>query len=457
MPRRRRLTGIGIGTAAASLLVSVGVFGEQKASAATGDGGNPGPGSASAAAVGAYLHYGSPGVQRIQELSNWLGGAELKVGHTYLPGDRWVNIEGRPEFLQPWTQWRRGAEDRMLVLNVPMLERNEARLSDWEVRRMLRAGASGRFDHHFRTLAERLVGQGAPDTVIVLGWEMNGTTYTHRCAPDPRAWKQYWNRIVTAMRSVPGQQFRFDFAPNRGTDAIPWTECYPGDGVVDIIGMDSYDQPPGRSFDEQAHTPYGLQFQVDFARAHNKEISYPEWGLFRNGDNPEYMRRMLEWFDTHKPLYHTITDYCPHGVWQCKSNPRSAAVFREKLFGLQGPVEPAPVDPVEPEPVDPVPVEPEPVDPVPVEPEPVEPAPVEPPVNSTEWCVPLSLGDWLSQWVPQDEVCVDIPGMPGDPSWPQNPQDPQTPQTPGVPEIPEIPEVPQFPDLSWLDDENWPF
>lgn len=46
-------------------------------------------------AFGAYLDYGPRGVARIAELSHWLGGAELRVGHTYLPGDRWTNIEGR--------------------------------------------------------------------------------------------------------------------------------------------------------------------------------------------------------------------------------------------------------------------------------------------------------------------------------------------------------------------------
>lgn len=79
----------------------------------------------------------------------------------------------------------------MFVLNTPMLERNEEHVSDDEVRGLLRQGAEGQFDEHFRRLAERLVRLGVPDTVIVLGWEMNGTTYTHRCGPDPDAWKAY--------------------------------------------------------------------------------------------------------------------------------------------------------------------------------------------------------------------------------------------------------------------------
>ncbi|MFE9673427.1 glycosyl hydrolase [Streptomyces sp. NPDC006259] len=355
----------------------------------------PPPAAGPGPAFGAYLDYGPLGVARMAQLSHWLDGAELRVGHTYLPGDRWSNIEGRPGFLDVWADWRAGKDDRMLVLNVPMLERNEEGVSDTGVRRLLRQGAAGQFDHHFRRLAERLVRANAPDTVIVLGWEMNGITYTHRCGPDPEAWKTYWRRIVTAMRAVPGQEFKFDFAPSRGRDAVPWTQCYPGDDTVDIVGMDSYDQPTGISFDEQVTEPYGLQQHVDFAKSHGKPISYPEWGLFRNGDNTEYMRRMLAWMDEHKPLYNTVTDYCPHGVWQCSRNPGASAVYRAVLSGRtdEPPATPStPTTPATPTaPVTPVPETPKPS---------TAPAP-QPTVN----CSPLNLGDWVEHWI-GGRLCV---------------------------------------------------
>ncbi|MGW7134685.1 glycoside hydrolase family 26 protein [Streptomyces bobili] len=347
-------------------------------------------------AFGAYLDYGPLGVARMAQLSDWLDGAELRVGHTYLPGDLWSNIEGRPGFLDVWADWRAEKDDRMLVLNVPMLERNEEGVSDAEVRLLLRQGAAGQFDHHFRALAERLVKAGAPDTVIVLGWEMNGITYTHRCGPDPEAWKTYWKRIVTAMRAVPGQKFKFDFTPSRGRDAVPWTQCYPGDDTVDIVGMDSYDQPSGISFDEQVTEPYGLQEHVDFAKSHGKPISYPEWGLFRNGDNAEYMRRMLAWMDEHKPLYNTVTDYCPHGVWQCSKNPKASEIYRAVLSGRTD--EPAtPTTPTTP--TTPVPATPEPS----TEPT-TEPTPLPTPLPAVN-CSPLDLGDWVEYWI-GGKLCV---------------------------------------------------
>ncbi|MCM9080311.1 MULTISPECIES: glycosyl hydrolase [Streptomyces] len=337
MSRRSRwLAGACASTVAVGLLVVGGFFGSPPSREGAGGSAGTEGAEVTGVAVGAYLHYDSPGVERMAELSRWLGGTELRAGHTYLPGDTWPNIEGEPYFLSTWAQWRKEKADRLFVLNVPMQQHNEARVADDRVAELIRSGAQGANDHHFQRLARRLVDLGVPDTVIVLGWEMNGFDYTHRCSPDPENWKTYWRRIVTAMRSVEGQRFRFDYAPNRGRDAIAWTSCYPGDDVVDVVGMDSYDQEPGRTFEEQVTQPYGLQQQVDFAKAHGKRISYPEWGLFRHGDNPEYVRGMLAWFAEHQPLYQSITDYCPHGVWQCGQNPRSTQVFREFLSTGQG-------------------------------------------------------------------------------------------------------------------------
>jgi hypothetical protein len=353
--RRRAVAGTGVGVATAALLMT----GLTATALGSVFGGDPGPGDSGASATpagtrgspasatrastlnvpyfGAFTDSGEPGVRNLAGLSQWLGGTPVRVGHTYLPGDDWDGIEGPQDLLQPWADWRRAEQDRLFVLNVPMQARNEDHLPDDEVRSLTRLGASGAYDEHFTRLAEHLVELGVPDTIVVLGWEMNGTTYTHRCGPDPGDWKTYWNRIVAAMRAVPGQKFRFDFAPSRGADDIPWTECYPGDSAVDVIGMDSYDQPPGQPFSSQVNEPYGLQAQVDFAVLHGKAVSYPEWGLFRNGDDPDYVTLMLRWMSDHNALYQTVTDYCPHGVWQCDENPQSSKVFRTLLSGGGGP------------------------------------------------------------------------------------------------------------------------
>jgi hypothetical protein len=283
------------------------------------------------AALGIFVGSGPDALKRMNAFGVWLG-RKVTVGHTYLPGEHWSGIEGPHGLLRPWAKWRRADRRRTLVINVPMVAPNEAGMPDRDVVTYLRRGASGTYDGHFRELARRLVGERVPDTILVLGWEMNGSVYSGRCAPDPAAWKAYWRRIVKTMRSVKGSRFRFDFTFARGKDAIPWTRCYPGDDVVDIIGTDSYDQPGGAPFKYHVREPYGLQDHADFARLHGKPMSFPEWGLFRNSDNPDYIRAMHRWITSHDVAYQTISDYCPHGIWQCIAHPRSAVAYRE-VFG----------------------------------------------------------------------------------------------------------------------------
>jgi hypothetical protein len=308
----------------------------------------PGTGSvAQRQLFGVFLGSDETGIERIPQFENFLGGRRLQVGHTYLPGNTFEDVTGSQQLLAPWGRWKAENPDALFVLNVPMAAPNEASeqearqggqaLTDDQVSNLLAGGANGEFDGVYQTLGRRLVQLGLADAVIVPGWEMNGTTYSHRCAPNPPAWQQFFRRVVAAMRSVEGQRFVFDFNPTRGTDAVAWTECYPGDDVVDIIGMDTYDQPAGETWEDYVTEDYGLQDHVDFATQHGKPLSFPEWGLFRNGDNPEYIRQMAEWIRTHDTVYSTYTNYCPHTVLAlgpesstCQ-NPQSAAVLREQF------------------------------------------------------------------------------------------------------------------------------
>jgi hypothetical protein len=282
---------------------------------------------------GAFLGSDDSGVRNIAGFSAWAG-REPIVGHTYLPGGSWTDLDQSTGLLDPWLAWRKAQADRILVLNVPMLEPNEPPLPADQVVDLLHRSAAGEFDAHFQALGHELVAGGGEDTIIVLGWEMNSVNYSGRCAPDPAAWQADWRHLVSVLRSVPGQRFRFDYAPDRGPDAVPWTACYPGDDVVDVLGMDTYDQAPGRTFDEFVQGPLGLQAQADFGALHHKPLSFPEWGLFRYGDDPAYVTSMLHWISTHDTLYETIADYCPAGVWRCATNPESSAAY---LAGIRRP------------------------------------------------------------------------------------------------------------------------
>jgi hypothetical protein len=99
--------------------------------------------------------------------------------------------------------------------------------------------------------------------------------------------------------------------------------------------------------------------------------------------------------DEHKPLYNTVTDYCPHGVWQCSQNPKSSQVYRSVLFGRteDPPTTPtAPTTPVTPEPTTPT----------------APTTPVTPPTQTPTHpanCSPVELGDWVEYWL-GGKLCV---------------------------------------------------
>src|SRR6266436_104263 len=75
------------------------------------------------------------------------------------------------------------------------------------------AAAAGDYNSKFHDLGELLVKEGFSNTIIDLGREMNGIWYEwseHRAPPsEPDAYILAWRQIVTTMRSVPGQHFKF--------------------------------------------------------------------------------------------------------------------------------------------------------------------------------------------------------------------------------------------------------
>jgi hypothetical protein len=64
-------------------------------------------------------------------------------------------------------------------------------------------------------------------------------------------------------------------------------DAYPGDDMVDIVGVDFYDMYPAypdrAAWDAgfrstQNGGPRGLGTWLEFAKAHGKRLSVPEWG-----------------------------------------------------------------------------------------------------------------------------------------------------------------------------------
>lgn len=284
--------------------------------------------------------------ERVEAYEAWLG-RPVDVVVDFPARDSWRDIS-RPDYLLE--AWANG--DATLSLAVAMLPDDDGSAT-------IEAGGEGAYDEYFRTLAERLVMTGHEDAILRVGWEFNldGSRWS---TSNKDAWIAYWRRIVETMRSVEGQEFRFDWNPNNGDgnryDAV---EYYPGDDVVDFIGVDVYDVS-GRSgtypypddcdqrcrndrqraaWDRQIYGgDRGLNFWADFATQRGKQLSLPEWGLWSRedgtggGENPFFIERMHEFINDpdNGVAYEAYFEYnAPNGEHRLMTDfERSGELFR---------------------------------------------------------------------------------------------------------------------------------
>ncbi|HEY0716210.1 MAG TPA: glycosyl hydrolase [Streptosporangiaceae bacterium] len=186
------------------------------------------------------------------------------------------------------------------------------------------AAAAGAEDAGFRTLGALLVKNGFAGAIIDLGREMTGGWYdwSERKCPraEPDCYVLAWRHAVDAMRSVPGQRFRFLWAVFPGTAAA--ADAWPGTAYVDLVGTDTYDWYGGPD-NTYPHTasgqldhdakwrqilaqPGGLDWLAQLSRLTGKPIAIPEWGLdfhsFGGQDDPAFITRMLTWLHAHHAI-----------------------------------------------------------------------------------------------------------------------------------------------------------
>ncbi len=268
----------------------------------------------SSAALGVYTGPGA--IAAHTQFEQWLGRPVPYAADyiDYKGGWQKDFIDSQQWLMQPWGNWVKQAAGRRLVLGVPMLESANAG--------QFAAGVSGQFDTYFTALANELVANGLANTIIRLGYEGNCDTIGPWQATDnPSGYVQLFRHIVGLMRAVPGSSFIFDWSVCNGLQSghalSSFSSFYPGDDVVDLISMDIYDvewMQPGVTPQERWNyitTRYmGVNDLVQFAHAHGKPLSFPEWGLYNSGDSyagggddPYFIQQMAQLINDTNPVY----------------------------------------------------------------------------------------------------------------------------------------------------------
>jgi hypothetical protein len=249
--------------------------------------------------------------------------------------DPWFTHHPDPDL--NWAKWARGRGRRLIVTQ--NLFPAELARTDW-----LTPGARGAFTGHARALARHLVAAGLGDSVIRLAHEANGDWYPYSVTTDRRKlalWRRFWRRTALAMRSVRGAHFRFDWCVNAAYRPIPLASFYPGDDVVDYVGIDAYDAgvPPGRPRWATIYNQRGGIRQVlAFARAHGKPLTIPEWGIgpansrqLSGGDDPAYVNGIAGVVRRNRVGYQSYF-YAHEWADQLLHSPNSLAAYR-RHFG----------------------------------------------------------------------------------------------------------------------------
>ena len=306
----------------------------------------PVPAPVVASPLGVYTGAANPGGAAAFTTAT---GARVAVVEDYLPGGAWNQVDGAGGSLNWMLDAWAGTKYRLL-LGVPMFPASGS----------LAVGATGAYDQYFVTLAHTLVASGEGDAVLRLGQEFTGNWNSWRVtdAVDAADYAEFYRQIVTAMRSVPGQAFRFVWEgadPQGGSYPGAYTalDSYPGDAYVDYVGTDTYDQSwdgaCGLAFDNTATaaqaqcqwnegTAPALAAVAAFAAAHGKPVVFPEWGLAIRGDghglgdDPTFVDDMAAWIRGHDVAFAVYFDFDVSGQVDAVTDgnfPASLAAFRD--------------------------------------------------------------------------------------------------------------------------------
>lgn len=177
----------------------------------------------------------------------------------------------------------------------------------------LAAGATGTYNQYFVQLAQTLVAAGEANAYLRLGWEFDGNWYTwNALTPAAEAdYATYFQQIVTAMRTVSGENFQFVWNPDAEaftTSGYSVAAAYPGNAYVDVIGLDIYDQSwvtpltPSNAWTDTSLPE--LTAASSFANHEGKPLAITEWATaIRSdghglGDDPLFINNMINWMES---------------------------------------------------------------------------------------------------------------------------------------------------------------
>jgi hypothetical protein len=257
--------------------------------------------STSAVHWGTYVGPGSKGVAGARAFAAW-SGLPITDALDFSPTSNWTEITRTGWLLTPYA-----GTGLRLEYSLPMLpDTTGVSLADC---------AAGKYDDQWVKVSNNMVTAGQARSIVRPGWEFNGSWYKWSAAGKAASYAGCFRHIVTAMRSVPGAAFAFDWNPNIGSGTFAAELAWPGSAYVNYIGVDVYDTswtwyptPAGvstataqdRAWTWILNQDHGLKFWATFAKARGKKLAITEWAAtwrsdgHGGADNPSFIDHMLD-------------------------------------------------------------------------------------------------------------------------------------------------------------------
>ena len=252
-------------------------------------------------------------------------GTHPTIASDYLPASSgWSGMDGENGslswlFAQGWN-----GKGYTLSLGVPIIPTTSNNTPVGS----LQAGSTGTYNQYFVTLAQTLIANGDANADLRLGWEFDGnwSAWDALTSTTEGYYAKYFQQIVTAMRSVPGEAFKFVWNPDAsafvGQSVVSNYNpdlAFPGSAYVNYIGLDIYDQSwitpltPTNAWNET--TLPALTAAKSFASSQGLPIVISEWGVTIRtdghglGDDPLYINNMVAWMNANGVAYESYFDY----------------------------------------------------------------------------------------------------------------------------------------------------
>jgi hypothetical protein len=198
-----------------------------------------------------------------------------------------------------WVIDRWKGVDRTFYWSIPLFAQ-EGNLAD---------ASNGLYNDRYKAAAKTLADSypNAATIYVRTGWEFNADWQPWAAAGKEAAYRGAFRQFVASFRSV-STRFVFEWTPGIGDFGMNPEDAYPGDDVVDIIGMDFYYNhqwdaaDPLVAWNYRVTQRYGLTWHQDFAARHGKRTAYAEWGVSSNTDGP-FVAAAGKWFADHHVVY----------------------------------------------------------------------------------------------------------------------------------------------------------